>query len=374
MKITRQNVTRRAHRGAFTLIELLVVIAIIAVLIALLLPAVQQAREAARRTQCRNNLKQMGLAFHNHESTWKFFPTGGWGRMWYADPNRGHDEKQPGGWMYNVLDYMEQTGLRNIGVGLKPSDAGFAPAMIQTMGMSVPAFVCPSRGKRTFIVNGWPDAAGADGAGYYNVPMTGLTVTVAGWDYVVNGGNVMGTTGTARRGGQPSPEGPRKGTAADVYSLSDAFIATGNCGGATANCGHLHNGVSAQFSKVKVRDIIDGTSNTFMVGEKYIARDLYNTGSLQESAAQFGGFADDNASWTGNTSIAGGPTSTPLFPQQDRAGVEYTNGTQTFGSSHVASMNMLMCDGSVRGLSYNIDAKTFQALGGRDEGTVVGEF
>src|SRR5262249_35818591 len=106
------------HAAGFTLIELLVVIAIIAVLVGLLLPAVQRVREAANRTRCANNLKQMGLAALNHESTYKRFPGGGWGERWVGEPDRGTGNSQPGGWVYQLLSFVEQENLRSWGAGL----------------------------------------------------------------------------------------------------------------------------------------------------------------------------------------------------------------------------------------------------------------
>ncbi len=107
----------RKDRGGFTLVELLVVIAIIGVLVSLLLPAVQNAREAGRRTQCMNNLKNLGLAAQQHLEKLRRFPSGGWGPQWIGDPDRGNSIKQPGGWVYNLLPYMEQDALHDYGQG-----------------------------------------------------------------------------------------------------------------------------------------------------------------------------------------------------------------------------------------------------------------
>ncbi len=106
---------RPSSRTGFSLIELLVVISVIGVLLALLLPAVQAARESARRTTCQNHLKQMGLAALNHELSRKYYPTGGWGFYWVGDPDRGSGANQPGSWSYVILPYLEETQLAAIG-------------------------------------------------------------------------------------------------------------------------------------------------------------------------------------------------------------------------------------------------------------------
>ncbi len=128
---------------AFTLVELLVVITIIGILIALLLPAVQAAREAARQAQCANHLKQIGLACLEHEQINGVLPTGGWGNWWVGDPDRGFGSRQPGGWAFSILPYMEQQALHDLGAGM--TGAARQAAITQREATPIEAWSCPTR-------------------------------------------------------------------------------------------------------------------------------------------------------------------------------------------------------------------------------------
>ena len=134
---------KSSSRFGFTLVELLVVIAIIGILVALLLPAVQQARESARNLQCQNNLKQQALACITHESAQQHFPSGGWGWRWQPEPDAGYGIKQPGGWIYNSLEFLEEGNLREAGAGL--SGEAKTQALLAVVATPLEVFNCPSR-------------------------------------------------------------------------------------------------------------------------------------------------------------------------------------------------------------------------------------
>jgi prepilin-type N-terminal cleavage/methylation domain-containing protein/prepilin-type processing-associated H-X9-DG protein len=134
--------TMRSRRRAFTIVELLVVIAIIGALVALLLPAIEMARESSRRSACANNLRQHAIAVRLHEQAHKTFPTGGW-NGYLGDPNAGYGPKQPGGWIYNILSFIEQDNLRQIGKGLNGEQK--EQALVQLLETPIDIFYCPSR-------------------------------------------------------------------------------------------------------------------------------------------------------------------------------------------------------------------------------------
>ncbi len=339
---------RRPVRGAFTLVELLVVIAIIGVLVALLLPAVQAAREAARRQQCGNNLKNIGLACQNYLDTQKTFPTGGWGWFWVGDADRGFDRDQPGGWVYNILPYMEQGPLHKMaGDGSRDNlSAGQKAGALKVIISPVDMVRCPSRR----IQNIYPKPV--DGSFYAHNAATGTAPIVAGRsDYAIN----CGSKNSNETGTFPGAVGTNYASA-NTYTgwLTDELGWTIPKGAARPI--ETFNGVSFQRSEVGLKHLTDGTTATYLVGEKYLNPNDYETGVD-------GG---DNETWcTGfnNDNFRSGFD----LPAADQMGVTHT---VKFGSAHAVGCHFVWCDGHVTMESYDIDQKVHRANANRfDEGS-----
>ncbi|MBN1909083.1 MAG: DUF1559 domain-containing protein [Pirellulales bacterium] len=339
----------KTKRIGFTLVELLVVIAIIGILIALLLPAVQAAREAARRLQCKNNLKQMGVAFQGHHEAHKHFPTGGWGVNWVGDADRGYGIDQPGGWTFNILSFMEMGHLRDLasdgvfgGVSLKQMDG--AMKMSQT---PLPVFHCPSR--RAAVL--YPALSK-----YWRALNMTLPETTARTDYAASAGTRIGCVGS-------DPDyTPTRYIDVDQLGFNN-----------WADPEALHfNGICYQRSMVRIRDITDGTTCTFMVGEKYLNPDDYATG-LDSSDNNDSIYPGDDRDTLCNTPliINGSLQNADAVPRQDTPGV---GRLFCFGSTHAAGFNMAFCDGSVRTISYELDTFITSALGNRADGQTVSEY
>lgn len=323
-------------RSGFTLVELLVVITIIGILIALLLPAVQAAREAARRMQCQNNLKQLGLGGLNHEASMGYFPTGGWGWYWVGDPDRGAGIGQPGGWTYNVLPFIEQQSLHDLGAGSSNNATRARQA-----GTPLAVFNCPSR--RAAIL--YPYTAGVP---HNSDPLS----LVARGDYAVNSAGSQGSP--------PPPScsltcacgpGPPAGYWPNPSSSEPAYHGWTDTSS--------FNGISYERSRVTVAMIRDGLSNTYMIGEKYAWPDHYMDGQDQEdNTVLFSGFTNDNS------------RATYAVPRQDQAG--YSGWADcAFGSAHAGGWNAVFCDGSVRTMSFTIAFTIHERLGNRADGQIV---
>ncbi len=323
----------RGRREAFTLIELLVVIAIIAVLIGLLLPAVQKVREAANRMACTNNLKQIGLGFHNHHDVHGYFPSGGWGWRWSGDPDRGFGKDQPGGWVFTILPFVEQDNLHKRGAGAPPAvKRAEVRAVVET---PLKLFNCPTR--RAAITYAHPGPPRP----YFNFDRPQAAGRT---DYAATAGNLpfSSTRADSRRSWDDGPPDFAGAANYEWWALN-------------------HNGVCQQRSQVRIAEITDGTGNTYLVGEKSMNPDHYATGlDPGDDQHMYVGYDEDTLRWTSQV---------VAHPAQDRPGIVASR--YGFGSAHPGVFNMVFGDGSVRGVRYTIDRETHRALGGRNDGLVA---
>jgi prepilin-type N-terminal cleavage/methylation domain-containing protein/prepilin-type processing-associated H-X9-DG protein len=310
---------RTRTRGGFTLVELLVVIAIIGILVALLLPAVQAAREAARRTQCSNNLKQIGLAFHNFESTFKTLPE-----------SRPRDlNGNTMSWCIVVLDFVEQGNLANIYDKSVRWNTGSNAVAGQTV---LPLFICPSAGggdSRRAVVG-----TGSDLDGRVMGPSDYLIMhRVRHRFYSANGiVNPMGTRD--------------------------------------------NDGVLVQNKKTKMGEITDGTSNTILIMEDAARPNWFVLGKDQGTVLP----RPEGFGWTDPDGGAGSMDGTDRITGAINGGsgtgtciMNCNNDSEPY-SFHPGGMNVAMADGSVRLISESVNAATFAALMTPRGGEVVSDF
>lgn len=324
---SRLRLTAPSSRGAFTLVELLVVIAVIGVLIALLLPAVQSAREAARRMQCSNNLKQVALGAHNYHDRLGSFPPGTLAKLFSTSPR-----SRSTALFVFLLNEMELSSLRN---ALDAND----PQVNILNGLAavvLPILVCPSD-----VIPQNPVAQGSR----------------PNWFGVTSYGGNGGTGGTFYR---------FYGYCRDVVPQSNdgMFFETGP-----------HSAPAANQTPVRLADVVDGTSNTLLLGERSHVDHVFDT-----SAANHGG--QQQIGQYGFWHSAGGlaivdATMTTLAPLNYRADANQAWNTTAclrtaaFGSLHPGGANFALADGSVRFLSETIDLTLYRALSTRGSGEVA---
>ena len=329
----------RQKNAAFTLVELLVVIAILGVLMSLLLPAVNSVRESMRRTQCKNNLAQMGVAANAHVAQYGFYPSSGWGMSWLGDADRGTGPSQPGSWIYQLLPFMGLDMIHDLGKGQgNAASTNFSSTYKYTTGgpqmkiATIPLFTCPTRRK----VMVYPDHIQQ---GAYNAALpTGLNHS----DYCAN----TGTWDAGEAFGGPDP------------SCLTSFP---NC--AWDPDAANGDGVSYQASQVTPGAITDGLSNTFFAGEKWMnVNEYYTSYDAGDDNSMLQGFDHDVIRWASQNQ--------PLVRDVNLGHIIWNSQNNGFGSAHTAGTNFVYCDGSVRLISYTIDLTIYQNLGCRNDGQV----
>ena len=374
----------------FTLVELLVVIAIIGILISLLLPAVQAVREAARLAQCVNNLKQLALACLNHESAVKTFPTGGWGPTCLGHPDAGVGMTQPGGWLFNIMPYIEESTLYKNQQGL--TGAALQAKALVLMTTPLNGLYCPSRRPVQLVAESVTKEATTEGGATAIIlaalgtpcgamiwdssastlaasKITGLTAD-AHTDYAGNGyaydqypvppysGAFYTAMSTLISGGEyQAAQTVGQGTNAEQIR---AIILTNPNGSLGAQ-----GGIFDFLWTVTIAQVSDGTSNTYLCGEKYMDANHYTDGmDPGDQWCAYTGYDSNMVRWVSNESNS--PNG--FQPRQDLIG--YGNNS-AFGSAHAGMCNMAFCDGSVHQISYGIAATINQQLGNRADGQAI---
>ena len=352
----------RPHRIAFsgfTLVELLVVIAIIGILVALLLPAVQAAREAARRTQCVNQMKQIVLAMHNFESSKQVFPSGGFSvrphLKDYMSGNAPYGPKRQGlGWAFQILPYLEAGNVQSAASQSNLSTEEITDFLTQTL---VTGYNCPSR--RGPTQNSHP--ARPEDHGHWLIDYAIAHADVARGDYPdATFDNLL----TNQKGcklrevwaGKPNTDNPVSIASPPSNPVTD-FL--GYNGVVVRSNGNSPAGI---YVKIGFNQITDGSSNTIVLGEKRLRLSQYDTGNFEDDDF---GWADG---WDWDTirySLCSPGQDDENDPALDRVRAG------SFGGSHSGIFNAAAADGSVRSLNFEVDLELFNNMCHRSDGQVT---
>jgi len=333
-----------AKQRGFTLIELLVVIAIISFLLQMLLPAVQAARESARRTGCQNNLRQIVLASTGHHDSQGYLPTGGWGWKWVGDPDRSFGAKQPGGWVYGILPYIEQEALRQQGKGTEYDSKRAALARVCTTPLTI--MNCPSRRKADVYPCLDEKVAPFNAINSVDTP-EGYART----DYAMNAGSRFREFWQDENDNYIQPGNPLSLEEGD----SEDFLWP---------AAEEADGIIYFRSEIRFAHIEDGTSQTYLVGEKYVEHMHYEDGlSKGDNTSMYQGYDWDVVRWANS----GEPGTVPL---QDTQAFPKASPPGNFGSAHGAGFLVGFCDGSVRLMNYNVEMIVHERLATRHDGNI----
>ncbi len=322
------------------------VIAIIGILVAILLPAINAAREAARRTQCLDNLKNIGLAANNHLIAHKFFPSGGWGWSWTGDPDRGYNERQPGGWLYNIMAFMEEAAIHDMGKGLP--EAQKKAAASERIRRPLPWATCPTRRELRLYPNQFVNNL------CYNCQ--GPMPEVARSDYVANCGGVQPTATAQEMNSKMDRQRWHRETTPPTTTI---WLKDGKTRHAMGRNPNKQCGISFERSKVSVKHIKDGVSYTYFVGERYLNRTRYGTGQdAADNEHMYTGFDNDMFHTTEKQPLGDGELGD-------------TDDNNRWGSAHAHVFHVVFCDGSTHRIPYEVDVRIHQLLGHRSDGRVV---
>lgn len=320
-------------RRAFTIIELLVVVTVIGILTALLLVGLSAARSSAQRLKCQSNLKQVALATLAHHDAHKHLPTGGWGGIWVGLPDRGFGVRQPGGWAYNLLPYVEEKPLHSLGSRMAYDTMLAASA--QRLQTPVPVVICPARRAATTYEMSQPRIRGS-------LPVS----AAARGDYAMNCGDQTRTEIGPFNG--QNFEGPD--TLQEGYSAGYVWPPTQD-----------FTGVGFLRSTVRMSAVRDGASKVYLLGEKYLRDKDYESGR---------GHGDDWNLYTGFQDDLYRSTHPSRPPAHDGA-LQPGGDELRFGSAHDGGWHAAMCDGSVHFISFDIDPEIHRRLGNRTDGQVA---
>jgi prepilin-type N-terminal cleavage/methylation domain-containing protein/prepilin-type processing-associated H-X9-DG protein len=324
---------RVSQKNGFTLVELLTVIAIVGILVALLLPAIQTAREAARRSECQNNLRQMGVAVLNHHDTQRHLPSGGNNGKITRAGNHPTTAKgtpfQQAGTFFQILPYLEE-------------DVAYAADDATIQGLAVPAYYCPTRRPpiTRFAADGLPI-----GLNDYAIPL---------WKDSTAGPGLGGNNGPCW-----NIWGDKTGDDANhPFYRNTVFVRGGKR--------------DTAFPPGRLAQLTDGTTNVLMIAEKFVDPAYYYPAKIDEDKphppwgiplyfTDWGYYT--GYFWTTTRCSMYGPV-----PDQTLTTLAYW---QMFGSAHSQGINAVFADGSVRQINYDITNAVFQLLCRKDDGQVI---